>query len=223
MLKNKRLDFWFWVKVLVVVFMLAFLIYPFCTLITRSFFSAKTEGVTLANYIRFFTKKYYYSALGRSLQVSLFATCTTLMVGVPMAYLMSRYNIWGKKFIHIFIIMSLMSPPFIGAYSWIMLFGRAGLVTRFFADYLGITLPSIYGKIGIILVFTFKLFPYVYLYTSGAMGSIDSSLEEAAENLGSSKLRRLFTVTIPVIIPSILAGAIMVFRSEEHTSELQSP
>ena len=213
MLKNKRLDFWFWVKVLVVVFMLAFLIYPFCTLITRSFFSAKTEGVTLANYIRFFTKKYYYSALGRSLQVSLFATCTTLMVGVPMAYLMSRYNIWGKKFIHIFIIMSLMSPPFIGAYSWIMLFGRAGLGTRFFADYLGITLPSIYGKIGIILVFTFKLFPYVYLYTSGAMGSIDSSLEEAAENLGSSKLRRLFTVTIPVIIPSILAGAIMVFMT----------
>ena len=213
MLKNKRLDFWFWVKVLVVVFMLAFLIYPFCTLITRSFFSAKTEGVTLANYIRFFTKKYYYSALGRSLQVSLFATCTTLMVGVPMAYLMSRYNIWGKKLIHIFIIMSLMSPPFIGAYSWIMLLGRAGLVTRFFADYLGITLPSIYGKIGIILVFTFKLFPYVYLYTSGAMGSIDSSLEEAAENLGSSKLRRLFTVTIPVIIPSILAGAIMVFMT----------
>lgn len=213
MLKNKRLDFWFWVKVLVVVFMLAFLIYPFCTLITRSFFSAKTEGVTLANYIRFFTKKYYYSALGRSLQVSLFATCTTLMVGVPMAYLMSRYNIWGKKLIHIFIIMSLMSPPFIGAYSWIMLFGRAGLVTRFFADYLGITLPSIYGKVGIILVFTFKLFPYVYLYTSGAMGSIDSSLEEAAENLGSSKLRRLFTVTIPVIIPSILAGAIMVFMT----------
>lgn len=120
MLKNRKLDFWFWVKVLVVIFMLAFLIYPFCTLITRSFFSAKTEGVTLANYIRFFTKKYYYSALGRSLQVSFFATCTTLIVGVPMAYMMSRYNIWGKKFIHIFIIMSLMSPPFIGAYTRMM-------------------------------------------------------------------------------------------------------
>jgi len=213
MLKNRRLNFWFWVKVLVVMFMLAFLIYPFCTLITRSFFSTKTDGMTLANYIRFFTKKYYYSALGRSLQVSVMTTITTLAVGVPMAYLMSRYNIWGKKFIHIFIIMSLMSPPFIGAYSWIMLFGRAGLVTKFFADHLGIMLPSIYGKIGIILVFTFKLFPYVYLYTSGAMGSIDSSLEEAAENLGSSKLRRLFTVTIPVIIPSIMAGAIMVFMT----------
>lgn len=211
--KKIRLDFWFWVKVLVVGIMLLFLIYPFCTLITKSFFSSKTGLLSLDNYIRFFTKKYYYSALFRSLFVSSVSTITTLIVGVPIAYLMNRYNVWMKKYIHIFIIMSLMSPPFIGAYSWIMLFGRAGLVTSFFKDTFGIALPSIYGKLGIILVFTFKLFPYVYLYTSGAMGSIDSSLEEAAENLGSSKLRRLFTVTIPVIIPSIAAGAIMVFMT----------
>jgi iron(III) transport system permease protein len=210
--KGWKFDFWFWVKVVVVGFMLLFLIYPFCTLITRSFFSGKVEGFTLENYIRFFSKKYYYSSLGRSLFVSIVTTATTLAVGVPMAYLMSRYNIFGKRFIHIFIIMSLMSPPFIGAYSWIMLFGRAGFVTRFFES-IGIFLPSIYGKLGIILVFTFKLFPYVYLYTSGAMGSIDSSLEEAAENLGSNKLRRLLTITIPVILPSIAAGAIMVFMT----------
>ncbi|MDR2024870.1 MAG: iron ABC transporter permease [Hungatella sp.] len=210
--KGWKPDFWFWVKVAVVGFMLLFLIYPFCTLITRSFFSGKVEGFTLENYIRFFTKKYYYSSLGRSLFVSIVTTATTLAVGVPMAYLMSRYNVFGKRFIHIFIIMSLMSPPFIGAYSWIMLFGRAGFVTRFFAG-MGIHLPSIYGKLGIILVFTFKLFPYVYLYTSGAMGSIDSSLEETAENLGSNKLRRLLTITIPVILPSIAAGAIMVFMT----------
>lgn len=209
---KKKLDFWFWVKLAVVGFMLIFLIYPFCTLITRSFFSSKVEGFTLENYIRFFKKKYYYSALGRSLFVSIVTTCTTLCVGVPIAYAMSRYNIVGKKFIHIFIIMSLMSPPFIGAYSWIMLFGRAGFVTSFFGK-LGIHLPSIYGKLGIILVFTFKLFPYVYLYTSGAMGSIDSSLEEAAENLGSNKMRRLLTITLPVVAPSIAAGAIMVFMT----------
>ena len=211
--KKLRLDFWFWVKVLVVGIMLLFLIYPFCTLITRSFFSSKTGLLSLDNYIRFFTKKYYYSALFRSLFVSSVSTVTSLLVGVPIAYLMTRYNVWMKKYIHIFIIMSLMSPPFIGAYSWIMLFGRAGVVTSFFDDVLGIALPSIYGKLGIILVFTFKLFPYVYLYTSGAMGSIDSSLEEAAENLGSSKLRRLFTVTLPLIIPPFAAGAIMVFMT----------
>lgn len=209
---GKKLDFWFWVKVAVVGFMLVFLIYPFCTLITRSFFSTKVDGFTFENYIRFFTKKYYYSALGRSIFVSVVTTITTLVVGVPIAYVMSRYNVWGKQFIHIFIIMSLMSPPFIGAYSWIMLFGRSGLVTNMFSQF-GIHLPSIYGKLGIILAFTFKLFPYVYLYTSGAMGSIDSSLEEAAENLGSNKLRRLWTITLPVVLPSIAAGAIMVFMT----------
>ena len=205
-------NFWFWVKIAVVAVMLIFLIYPFLTLITRSFFSSKVEGITLANYIRFFTKKYYYSALGRSLFVSIAATVSTLLIGVPMAYLMTRYNVFLKKYIHIIIIMSLMSPPFIGAYSWIILFGRAGLVTQFFAG-LGLILPPIYGKLGIILVFTFKLFPYVYLYTSGAMGSIDSSLEEAAENLGAAKLRRLWTVTLPVVLPSIAAGAVMVFMT----------
>lgn len=211
--KKMQLDFWFWVKVLVVVVMLLFLIYPFGTLVTRSFFFNKTEGFTLENYIKFFTKKYYYTTLGRSLFVSIVTTCTTLVIGVPMAYIMSRYNVFAKKYLHILIIMSLMSPPFIGAYSWIMLFGRAGLVTKFFETAFGIALPSIYGKLGIILVFTFKLFPYVYLYTQGAMGSIDSSLEEAAENLGSSKLRRLLTITIPVVLPSIAAGAIMVFMT----------
>ena len=205
-------DFWFWVKLSVVVFMLLFLIYPFITLIGRSFFSPREEGFTFANYIRFFTKKYYYSALGRSLFVSTLATITTLIIGVPIAYCMTRYNILGKKYIHMLIIMSLMSPPFIGAYSWIVLFGRSGLVTVFFEQF-GVILPPIYGRLGIILVFTFKLFPYVYLYTSGAMGSIDSSLEEAAENLGSPKWRRLRTVTLPVIMPSITAGAIMVFMT----------
>jgi len=83
-LKNKKLDFWFWVKVAVIGVMALSLIYPFCTLITRSFFSPKTEGFTLANYIRFFTKPYYYSTLQHSLFVSITATLTTVVIGVPM-------------------------------------------------------------------------------------------------------------------------------------------
>ena len=108
--------------------------------------------------------------------------------------------------------MSLMSPPFIGAYSWIVLLGRNGLLARVMGA-IGMTAPTIYGRNGIIFVFTLHLFPYVYLYTSGAMNSIDSSLEEAAENLGMNKLRRIMTITIPVVMPSILAGCIMVFMT----------
>ncbi len=207
-----RLDFWFYVKILVILSMALFLVYPFSSLITRSFFSKKVDGVTLANYERFFTKAYYYGTLKNTAFVTLFATFTCTLIGVPLAYLMTRYNVWGKKMFYIFIIMALMSPPFIGAYSWILLFGRAGFATQLF-NRLGIYLPTIYGPGGIILVFTFHLFPYVYLYVSGALTSIDSSLEEAGENLGSSKLRRLFTITLPVVLPSILAGAVMVFMT----------
>ena len=207
-----RPDFWFAVRVLVILVMILFIIYPFYNIITKSVFSKKVDGVTFYNFQRFFTKKYYYSSLLHSLFVCAITMITTTLVGVPIAYVMTRYNVFGKKLLHIFIIMSLMSPPFIGAYSWIILLGRNGLLTKFIQS-LGLAAPTIYGRGGIIFVFTLHLFPYIYLYTSGAMNSIDSSLEEAAENLGMSKLRRIWTVTLPVILPSILAGCIMVFMT----------
>ena len=207
-----RPDFWFFAKIIVIAAMCLFIIYPFYTILTKSVFSNKVEGLTLYNFIRFFTKPYYYQTLIRSMVVCFATVFTTTLIGVPIAYLMTRYNIPGKKILHIFIIMSLMSPPFIGAYSWIILLGRNGLLAKLFATF-GATAPTIYGRGGIIFVFTLHLFPYIYLYTSGAMNSIDSSLEEAAENLGMSKLRRIWTITLPVILPSILAGCIMVFMT----------
>ncbi|WP_462392350.1 ABC transporter permease, partial [Clostridium cadaveris] len=207
-----HMDFWTIVKIVTVLLLVLFLIYPFSSLIYRSFFTGETPGFTLDNYKTFFTKPYYYNTLKNSLVVSIITTLTATLIGVPLAYAMTRYDISGKRAVRTMIIMSLMSPPFIGAYSWIMLFGRSGFITKILEN-INITMPPIYGKLGIILVFTFKLFPYVYLYVSGAMGSIDKSLEEAAENLGSSKLRRLMTITLPVVMPSIAAGAVMVFMS----------
>lgn len=207
-----RFDFWTIVKIITVVSLLAFLVYPLSRLVFNSFLPKKGMGFTLSNYADFFSLKYYYSTLGNSLKVSAAATAAAAIIGVPLAYIMTRYNIAGKKVINILIIMSLMSPPFIGAYSWILLLGRNGVITRFF-KMIGITTPPIYGWLGIILVFTLKFFPYIYLYVSGAMTSIDRSLEEAAENLGASKLRRFFTITLPVVMPTLAAGAIMVFMS----------
>lgn len=197
---------------MVVASMCLFIVYPFYTIITKSIFSDKVEGVTLYNFIRFFTKEYYYRPLIRSIVVCSTTVLTSLLIGVPIAYVLTRYNVPGKTLVHILIIMSLMSPPFIGAYSWIILAGRQGIVTKLITA-LGLPAPTIYGKGGIIFVFTLHLFPYIYLYTSGAMNSIDASLEEAAENLGMSKLKRIWTVTLPVVLPSILAGCVMVFMT----------
>ena len=208
----RRPDFWTFVKFLVIASMCLFIVYPFYTIITKSIFSDKVEGVTLYNFVRFFTKPYYYQPLIRSIVVCSLTVLTSTIIGVPIAYVLTRYNVPGKQLVHILIIMSLMSPPFIGAYSWIILAGRQGIVTKLFTA-LGLGAPTIYGRGGIIFVFTLHLFPYIYLYTSGAMNSIDASLEEAAENLGMSKLKRIWTVTLPVVLPSILAGCVMVFMT----------
>ena len=208
----RRPDFWTIVKFLVIASMCLFIVYPFYTILTKSIFSDKVEGATLYNFTRFFTKKYYYEPLIRSIVVCSTTVLTSTLIGVPIAYVLTRYNVPGKQLVHILIIMSLMSPPFIGAYSWIILAGRQGIVAKLFTA-LGLGAPTIYGKGGIIFVFTLHLFPYVYLYTSGAMNSIDASLEEAAENLGMSKLKRIWTVTLPVVLPSILAGCVMVFMT----------
>ena len=218
MLKKKNvtipfyMDPWFWVKIIVFVIFLLFLVWPFSSIIINAFKSTKVEGFTMANFQKFFQKKYYYGALKNSVSVSIVPSLFAIILGVPMAYLMTRYNVWGKKVWHVLAILSLMSPPFLGAYAWIMMFGRAGSVTTFLKQY-GIAIPTIYGFGGISTVLTLKLYPYIYMYTSGAMESIDSSLEECAENLGSGKLRRFFTVTMPVVTPSITAGALVVFMS----------
>lgn len=218
MLKKKNvtipfyMDPWFWVKIIVFVIFLLFLVWPFSSIIINAFKSSKVDGFTMANFQKFFQKKYYYGALKNSVSVSIVPSLFAIILGVPMAYLMTRYNVWGKKVWHVLAILSLMSPPFLGAYAWIMMFGRAGSVTTFLKQF-GISIPTIYGFGGISTVLTLKLYPYIYMYTSGAMESIDSSLEECAENLGSGKLRRFFTVTMPVVTPSITAGALVVFMS----------
>ena len=207
-----KLDFWFFVKAGVILALCLFIVYPFYTILTKSVFSSKVEGVTLYNFQRFFTKKYYYRTLLRSLVICSFTTLFACVIGVFIAYVMTRYNVLGKNVLHVFIILSLMSPPFIGAYSWILIGGRNGYITRFLAQY-GIDFPSIYGFAGILLVLTLKLYPFIYLYVAGAMKNIDSALIEAAESLGCSGMRKVVTVILPLILPTLLAGALMVFMN----------
>ncbi|MGH6919750.1 MAG: ABC transporter permease, partial [Geminicoccaceae bacterium] len=99
---------------------------------------------------------------------------------------------------------------FIGAYAWIMMLGNNGWMRAGF-EALGIELPSIYGPFGILLVFSLKFYPFVFLLTAGALGAINRSLEEAAESLGAGTWRRFFTVTLPLVFPAVTSGALLAF------------
>ena len=207
-----KFSFWTIVSLVIIILCIIFIVYPFLNLIIQSFHDSKTETFTLKNYMRFWEKKYYKQALGNSLLISTVVTILATCLGVPLAYIGTRFNLYLKKLIYVMIVLSMVSPPFIGAYAWITLLGRAGFITKILEG-IGIHVGEIYGFKGIVLVFTLKLYPMVYLYVSGALGSIDSSLEEASENLGVSGIKRILKVTFPVITPTILSAALMVFMT----------
>ena len=211
--KKIKLDFWNIVTFLIIIVFAIFLIYPLLSLFLDGFKDSKSGVWSLMNYIQFFSKKYYTSALVDSFKLTISVTVIAVLIGVPLAYFMSFYKIKGKGVLEVLFIISMMSPNFIGAYSWILLLGRNGSVTKFLEKALGINMPSIYGFAGMLLVFSLKLYPFIYIYVSGALKKIDVALSEAAESLGCGGLKKVFTVIMPLITPTLVAAALLVFMN----------
>jgi len=209
--RKSRFDLWTLVTLGLLGLYGVFLIYPMMNLLTQAVIDKETGQFTLAYFIKFFSKPYYFNTLLNSFKVTSVVTILTIIVATPLAYIFARYKIKGKGFLRVLIILSSMSAPFIGAYSWILLLGRSGLITLFFNNTLGITIPNIYGFFGILLVLTLQLYPLIFLYVSGALKNVDNSLLEASENLGTSGIRRFFLIIVPLITPTLLAGGLLVF------------
>ena len=206
---NKYFDVWKLVSIFILCLYGLFLVYPLFKLLYNAFFSG--GEFTLEYFQSFFAQKYYVKSIFNSLKVSICATALSLAIGIPLAYFYQMYEIKGKTLLQVLIILCSMSAPFIGAYSWIMLLGRSGVITKFIESIIPIRMPNIYGFNGILLVLSLQLFPLVFLYVSGALKNIDNSLLEAAENMGCSGFKRFFKIVIPLCMPTIIAAALMVF------------
>ncbi len=207
---RRRRDLWWLVTVSAFFTVLAFLVYPLVTVLLTSFSGEEKRFVLAENYQRFFTHRYYYSSIINSLYLSTLATIGALALGTSLAFAVARYPLPGKAFLRTAANLSLLSPPFIGAYSWIVLFGRMGLVNRALGT-IGWELPTIYGWRGILLVFIVQYFPFVFLLVSAALRSVDQSIEDAALSLGSPPRRTLCTAILPILAPSLTAGGLLVF------------
>ncbi len=183
---------------------------PVFTIIRESFFDADSGAFGLGNYITFITTPYYARALLNSIVVSLGGTLGAVLLGVPLAFFTTRYRIRGSAILATLATLALLTPPFLGAYAWIVMLGRNGFLRQLLMT-VGIDFPAIYGPVGIIIVYTLQFYPFVYLLTSGGLQTVDRSLEEAAENLGAKPFRKFFRVTLPLVIPSITSGALLAF------------
>ena len=187
-----------------------FLLYPLFNVFSASVLDAEGEKFTLANYFKVLGRPFYRAAVTNTLAIGVTATLTTMLISVPFAFALARLPVPGKAAILALAAMPLVLPSFVSAYAIVLLLGRAGIVTQWLNSW-GIGFGSIYGAGGIVLVYTLTLYPYVLLPTMAGFKAVDVSVEEAAQSLGSSPRRTLWTVTLPIVIPSILAGGLLVF------------
>ena len=154
-----------------------------------------------------------YKALLNSLILSVGVTITGTIVGTFFAWLVTRTDLPFKKTMKLLFLVPFMLPAFIGALAWKMLLSpRAGYINRFFMDVLGFDGPvfNIYSYAGIILVETMYLFPFVFIQVSGALERMDPTLEESARISGADLFTITRKITIPLVMPSILSGALLI-------------
>ena len=209
-MRSRPFDFWSLVLLLSALLLGALLVWPLFEVLKIGLWNEETQSFTLDFYKKLLTHKYYVGALVNSMIVGVGGMLGACLLGIPLAYFTTRYAIRGRSLISTLSVMALVSPPFIGAYSWIVVLGNNGWLTQTMKS-IGIQLPTIYGVHGIILVFSLKFFPFVYLMTASALKNINRSLEEAAHNLGCSSIQRFFKVTLPLVMPAVSASAILCF------------
>jgi iron(III) transport system permease protein len=191
------------------VFLGLFLLYPLWGVLSASVLTPDGTAFTLANYGRLLSRSFYRASIANTLLIGLLATVTTTLIAVPLAFAIARLDIPGKLLLVGLAALPLVLPSFVGAYALLLLFGRAGIVTQFLNSW-GVPFSSIYGVPGIVAVYTLTLYPYVLLPTVAGLKAVDISVEEAAQSLGSSPARTFRTITLPIVIPSVLSGALLV-------------
>ena len=205
----RRVDAWDGVAGFGFLLLGGLLVWPLGRLLLASVVTLEGQ-LTLAPYAEFLGRPYYSRTIGHSFLVSGLVTAASLLVAAPLAWIVARVALPGAVVLRTLAILPLVSPPFIGAYSWILLLGRAGYITQTFQAW-GIRLPTVYGMHGIVLALTLNLYPLAFLVLLNGLRTMDHSLEEAATGLGARRGRVLRTVTAPVLLPSILGGAMLVF------------
>lgn len=148
-------------------------------------------------------------ALELSLLVSGWALVLSLVLGVPLAWLLARVDFPGKVLVRSLVLLPMVLPPTVGGVALLLGFGRRGLLGPWLEDTFGITLP--FHTSGAVLAATFVAMPFLVISLEGALGGLRPSYEETAASLGASPVRVFATVTLPMVAPGLLAGAALTW------------
>lgn len=169
-------------------------------------------GPTLRHYASVLADVQLRKALWNTVVMASWVGLASLALGAPMAWLTARTDLPGRGVVRGLVLASFVTPPFLGAFAWVMLAGpNAGLLNRAWRGLAGADEPllNIFTMPGLVFVVAIYTFPYVYIMIANTLALIGSDLEEAAAILGAGRLRVAATVTLPMVAPAILSGFIL--------------
>ncbi len=195
----------------VALFLVLFLIWPVATVIFVAFTEKGSGTFTLINFADFFRSDLFVQAFLNSLYVSAMSVVCASILALPLAYITTRFAFRGSALIQSLGFLPLIMPPFVGAVAMQLLFGRNGTFNLLLDDWFGLKIPFMEGLNGVIFVQSIHYFPFILINLSAALRNIDRSMEEAAQNLGSSGLRLFRRIVFPLAMPGYVAGASLVF------------
>jgi len=193
-------------------FLIVFVLYP----LTRIFYDAFTSDTgyfTLGNFREFFTDDFYLRSFWNSMVLGVSAVITTSVIGVAVAFLIVRYDFPYRNLFSYLTMLPMILPPLVGVMGFVFILGRAGTVNILLMDWFGLNKPInfMYGMQGVLLVETVHLFPLMTLSILDSLAKVDPSLEEAAQGMGAKGWRRFWDVTLPLMTPGYVSGALLVF------------
>ncbi|MFE9631055.1 ABC transporter permease [Streptomyces sp. NPDC006463] len=178
----------------------AFLLLPLIGILTRTRWSELGAHLGSPGVVQ---------ALNLSLVVSFWALGLSLLLGVPLAWLLARVEFRGKAFVRSLVLLPMVLPPTVGGVALLLGFGRRGLLGPWLEETFGVTLP--FHTSGAVVAATFVAMPFLVISLEGALGGLRQSYEETAGSLGASPVRVFFTVTLPMVAPGLIAGAALTW------------
>ncbi|MCL2122930.1 MAG: iron ABC transporter permease [Desulfovibrionaceae bacterium] len=184
---------------------------PVLLILVNAFFGG--GEFNLKDVVKVLSEPDTYEALINSLIIASGTTAGSTLIGTFFAWLVTRTDLPHKRFMKGMFLVPFMLPSFIGALAWKMLLSpRAGYINRFFMDTFGFDGPlfNIYGYLGIIMVEIMYLFPFVFIQVCGALERMDPTLEESARISGAGLFTITRKITIPLVMPSILSGSLLI-------------
>src|SRR6266700_1395907 len=173
---------------------------------------------TLGNYRQIFTDPSFLKPLFTTLWTSAAVGILCILGAAPMAWLVSRTDLPAKRLLRALILASFVTPPFLGAFAWVLLGGpNAGLINQWYYTLFGLKpfdaapLINIFSAGGMVFVMALYTFPYVFTFVANSLDVIPSELEEASAILGAPAWRTALHITLPLVVPALLAGFLIAF------------